>query len=267
MRNRFVLAVLVVVVMVGMSACLWATSFPQDANTFQIYHYPVHITGITYEADVDSAGRLQVDIGDSITIEGVTIEVSLGVLEDSIASEGSAASKGTQISLDNGTNTTFAQCNGSGDLKVTLDSETVSVNGATLETISTNMATVAGMVSGGHGQVDVLSIPSHAVTNAGTFAVQSNLMTAWGTSTNLALTVANTEYSASFSNLHRLQFLCRSAVDVRYSDVTGKVAGSVSPFNTLKSGAVFYETDLNIASLTLYFATSSTGVTMEILAW
>jgi hypothetical protein len=53
------------------------------------------------------------------------------------------------------------------------------VDNAVLDTIKTDTGTIAGFVSGGHGQVDVLTMPTvtvnaHAVTNAGTFVVQEN---------------------------------------------------------------------------------------------
>lgn len=85
---------------------------------------------------------------------------------------------------------------------------------------------------------------------------------------NLTLTSSNTEYSQALpANCRRVFFQCRTNKDVRFAWVTGKVAGSTAPYMTLKAGTTYSSDDVNIASGTLYFASGTAGVVMEIEAW
>lgn len=86
---------------------------------------------------------------------------------------------------------------------------------------------------------------------------------------SVTLTLANTEYSQALPNGCRaFEFQCRTLVDVRWAFVTGKVAGSTDPYRTLKAGAAYHSFDLYQATgSTLYFASSTAGSVVELLAW
>ncbi len=85
---------------------------------------------------------------------------------------------------------------------------------------------------------------------------------------NLTLTSANTEYSQALpANTREFRFRCRTIFDVRYAYVTGKVATPTSPYLTLPAGSDFWSDWTNLPSTTLYFASSTAGVIMEIEAW
>jgi hypothetical protein len=93
---------------------------------------------------IDANGRVYVLEQNSTAIlaDTTAIKTAVELIDDTIAAEGAAASKGIQISLDDGTDTQFAQCNATGDLKVTLDSETVAVSDAPPTTILDGKKTV-----------------------------------------------------------------------------------------------------------------------------
>ena len=89
--------------------------------------------------------------------------------------------------------------------------------------------------------------------------------------TNLTLTTTNTEYSVVLKESTRFfTFQMRTAVDVRYAFVTGKVAGSTAPYMTLKSGGVYSSPEklaLPLGGLTVYFANTGGGVVVELTEW
>lgn len=64
----------------------------------------------------------------------------------------------------------------------------------------------------------------------------------------------------------KVRMQCRTAVDVRYAFVTGKVAGPTAPYATLKSGQVLEADLLWLQGKTLYFAAGS-SVVVEVIAW
>lgn len=87
--------------------------------------------------------------------------------------------------------------------------------------------------------------------------------------TNKTLTNANTEYSHVLDAACKyFTIKCRTAFDVRFAFVTGKVAASTAPYMTLKSGES-YSTPENWenAAQTLYLASTTAGVVVEILEW
>lgn len=85
---------------------------------------------------------------------------------------------------------------------------------------------------------------------------------------NVTLTSADTEYSQALpSDCRAFSFRCRTSYDVRFAYVTGKVAGSVSPYQTLKANGEYYKDSIHPTSLTLYLASSEAGVVVEIEAW
>ena len=89
---------------------------------------------------------------------------------------------------------------------------------------------------------------------------------------NTTLTSANTEYSQALpAGTKKFSFQCRTAYDVRFAMVTGKVAGSVAPYLTMKASAA-YESPDSLSSptdvpITLYFASAQAGVVVEIEVW
>lgn len=91
------------------------------------------------------------------------------------------------------------------------------------------------------------------------------------TETNLTLTSADTEYSLALqATTRKLHFQCRTAYAVRYAFTTGKVATPISPYQTLKSGAIREIDGIAIANgdtRTLYLASSEAGVIVEIEEW
>lgn len=87
---------------------------------------------------------------------------------------------------------------------------------------------------------------------------------------NKTLTTADTEDSQAMPDGCRgFEFQCRSGADVRFAFVTGKVAASTAPYMTLKAGDYYYSWPLNqgISPSTLYLASSTAGVVVEIIAW
>jgi hypothetical protein len=85
---------------------------------------------------------------------------------------------------------------------------------------------------------------------------------------NVAITDANTEYPLALpEGCTRLRFQCRDGTDIRYAFETGKVAGSVSPYMTLKSGQVYDSARLFLNKNTLYLAAGSGSKVVEVEAW
>jgi hypothetical protein len=84
----------------------------------------------------------------------------------------------------------------------------------------------------------------------------------------ITLALVDTEYSQALpSNLTFFEFQCRTAADVRWSFTPGRVAGSLPPYRTLKSGDYYSSPDLNYANPpTLYFA-GGAGLVVELLCW
>ena len=85
---------------------------------------------------------------------------------------------------------------------------------------------------------------------------------------NVTLTIANTEYSQLLpAGTQKFTVQARTAFDVRYAWVTGKVAGPAAPYNTLKSGTDLKEDSLFLEDKTLYLASTNAGTVVEILVW
>lgn len=90
------------------------------------------------------------------------------------------------------------------------------------------------------------------------------------TAYNVTLAVADTEYSQAMpANCRGFEFQCRTEHDVRFAFVTLKVAGPAAPYLTLKAGDYYHTFPINQAALpsTLYLASATAGVIVEILAW
>ena len=85
---------------------------------------------------------------------------------------------------------------------------------------------------------------------------------------SLALTNADTEYSQVLpSGTKRLEYRCRDSVDTRFAWLTGKVATPTDPYRTLLANEVKSEGNISLSASTIFFASGTAGVTMEIEAW
>src|SRR3990167_1281095 len=87
---------------------------------------------------------------------------------------------------------------------------------------------------------------------------------------NISLAASTTEYSQALpAGTKTIEFATRASVDIRYAFTSGKVAGAVSPYFTLKSGQSYWNDGLNLSSSkTVYFATTSAaGEIVELLIW
>lgn len=87
---------------------------------------------------------------------------------------------------------------------------------------------------------------------------------------NVTLTAANTEYSQALpANCRGFEFQARTAFDIRFAFVTGKVAAPTAPYMTLKSGSSYssYPVAQAASPSTLYLASGTAGIVVEILAW
>lgn len=86
---------------------------------------------------------------------------------------------------------------------------------------------------------------------------------------NVVLTAADTEYSQVLpANCKGIEFVSRGGYPTRYAFTTGKVAGLVSPYFTLKSNCSYENpATLNLSSKTIYFASDNAGDVIELIAW
>jgi hypothetical protein len=85
---------------------------------------------------------------------------------------------------------------------------------------------------------------------------------------NVTLTSADTEYSQALpSGCRALAFRCRSAHVLRFAWETGKVATPTAPYQTLKAGGEYWKDNINAAGLTLYLASDTAEVSVEIEVW
>ena len=83
----------------------------------------------------------------------------------------------------------------------------------------------------------------------------------------VAITLADTEYSQALTNIKKFRIHTRDFTAFRLAYETGKVATPTDPYETVPAGSEKYEDSLNIASLTLYFASASAGKTAEVEVW
>ncbi len=85
---------------------------------------------------------------------------------------------------------------------------------------------------------------------------------------NVTLTNANTEYSQTLpSNVRAVAFRCRTACDVRFAWESGRVAAPIAPYQTLKANGEYWKDNIRVSSLTLYLASDTAGVVVEVEAW
>lgn len=87
---------------------------------------------------------------------------------------------------------------------------------------------------------------------------------------NLTLTDANTEYTQEFpAGTKHWSMQCRTAVDVRFAFVTGKVAGSTAPYGTMKAGGSVSSPEkmTHTNATAIYLASGTAGAVVEFLYW
>ena len=93
---------------------------------------------------------------------------------------------------------------------------------------------------------------------------------------NLELTLAGTEYEQELpAGTKAVSFQARTAVEVRFSFFTGKVATPTAPYSTLKANqpwstpekAGWGDTSAVETAPKLYFASDTAATVMEIIAW
>lgn len=92
---------------------------------------------------------------------------------------------------------------------------------------------------------------------------------------NVTLTNGTTEYSQALpANVRAFALQARGTADVLWAHEAGKVAGAsgtataVAPYMTLKSGGAFSADNIEPeGALTVYLASLTSGVVVEIAAW
>lgn len=88
---------------------------------------------------------------------------------------------------------------------------------------------------------------------------------------NVTMTNADTEYSQALpkgcKRFYASVFDGESLDNYRLAYVIGKVATPTAPYLKYNCNIEYYEEGLNLDAVTLYFACSAAGKTMQILAW
>lgn len=151
-----------------------------------------------------------------------------------------------------------------GDVQITLDGETVDIGDISAGT-QTNPVVVDAT-----GQGDVpITLAGESVAISSLPAVDSADIPTTPNEYNVTLSSANTEYSRALpATCRALAFRCRnSAADVRYAWTTGKVAGPTSPYQTLAANAEYFKENIEAVNKTIYLASATAGVVVEIEAW
>jgi len=112
-------------------------------------------TAVSVNSGILDAGVQRVAIAtDDVNLSAIKTAVEkIDDLQDATAAEAAAATKGIQISLDNGTTTTFAQCDANGSLKTTLQT---ALPAGTNEIGGVDVVKVAGAAPSTAGKIDVL---------------------------------------------------------------------------------------------------------------
>jgi hypothetical protein len=145
--------------------------------------------------------------------------------------------------------------------------------------ISGFLSTLAGAVSSSKIQVDVATCASHAVTLATLpdtsatdlahiHAAAEMIIKTVPTLYNVILTLARTEYSQALpANTKAYSFQSLGGKQLWYAFATGKVATPTAPYYIVAGGAEESENNLNLAAITLYFATADAGDTILLKVW
>lgn len=85
---------------------------------------------------------------------------------------------------------------------------------------------------------------------------------------NISMPEADTEYSQGLpAGTKKFLVHTRDGTAFRLAFVTGKVAQSIEPYFTIPVNSAYNEDFLGLSGVTLYFASSSANLVMEILVW
>jgi hypothetical protein len=115
-------------------------------------------------------------------------------------------------------------------------------------------------IEGGLG----LALGGSAISKSNPLPVTSAMGGVTPTLYNATLTLANTEYSQALAACKGIEFQARTAVDIRFAFVTGKVATPTAPYMTLKAGQWYI---FDGSPTTLYLASATAGTVVEIIVW
>ncbi|MBW4677130.1 MAG: hypothetical protein KME52_24935 [Desmonostoc geniculatum HA4340-LM1] len=151
-----------------------------------------------------------------------------------------------------------------GRIPVDVASLSVTVNNAQLEIANDvgNPIPVNGTVALSNSSIEIandvgnpIPVTSIATAIAAIFA-------------SLTLTNANTEYSFAFTSVKKYSFKVLSGGSLRFTNATGKVAGSTLPYYTLDSTSEEVQ-DFGTSTFTgtLYFASPTAGTVVLIQYW
>lgn len=84
----------------------------------------------------------------------------------------------------------------------------------------------------------------------------------------IAIASQDTEYPLAIpGGAKAIEIQCRDSTDIRCSFVTGKVATSASPFQTIKGGARYVKEHLYLNQQTLYVAAAAGSKVVEVRVW
>jgi len=85
---------------------------------------------------------------------------------------------------------------------------------------------------------------------------------------NVGMSLANVEYSQEMpASTKKFLMQTGSGTEFRMAFETGRVAGLSPPFLTVPANSSYNEDFIEPAALSLYFAGTCPGLTMEIVAW
>lgn len=85
---------------------------------------------------------------------------------------------------------------------------------------------------------------------------------------NLTLTAANTEYGQALPlGTKKVTLKERNGNPFRLSYATGKVAAPTEPYETILANQTYWEDDVNLVNMTLYFAAAIAGRVIEMICW
>ena len=196
--------------------------------------------------------------------------------EDTLAAMNAKLVTGTDIG-----DVTINNAAGAAAVNIQDGGNTITVDGTVVVT-NADMTTLAGMVVGGHGQVDVLTMPTvtvnaHAVTNAGTFAVQESGNVAHDSadsgnpvkiggraSTTPVTAVAANDRVDAFFDVQGRQIVAQKALTGTLSNVNASASNvTLLAANAARLGATFYNDSTAILYLKLGATASATSFTVK----
>lgn len=234
-------------------------------------------------ANVNALNQLSVSVDASVS-HAVTNAGTFVVQENGAALtalqliDNIVSGSGVNISQINGVTPLMGSgATGTGSLRVTSATDSPEVTALQImddwdESDRAKVNIIAGQVGvqGGAGASTALTQRMAIATDANIVAITGGLTQAnTPTENNTPMVVIDTEYSYAIpAGTKTLQFQCRQGRDMRFAFTTGKVATSVSPYQTLKANNTYYQDFLSLTSKIIYFATSANaGDVVEVLTW